>query len=207
MSPAPPPWIVIPAEPDPRDTSDLPTPYRPQDGEACDLAEALRGAWQRTVPGRVLPVVREQDRTWWAPHLDRIPATNRIEEPLDRGSGPGVVVAALRIRGWDPAGRILVLQAEPRASWREIFATADRLLRTAVEDDDEIHVADRVALGTVNAWLLHALHRRPELYLQFERRPNAAWDLGSIYPFIDHVDLWEDLVPAPSDAGERLTTV
>lgn len=63
---------------------------------------------------RVVPVVLEQDRPWWESAVRELPPGNIVEQPFDRGTGVGILLAFLRIFRRDPAARIALLSTPSR---------------------------------------------------------------------------------------------
>jgi len=151
-----------------------------------------------------MPVVREQDRPWWGPLVRDLPAPHVVEEPLDRGSAPGVLVAALRISGWTPHDHILAIAADPDRPWSEARGDAEALMGEPMPAHG-IRTAGRVALGTARGLLRCFSRAQPRLFMTFHRQPHALWDLAATYPFIDAVDLWRDVVDAPVPGAFPLT--
>ena len=58
-------------------------------------------ARRSVAPERIVYSVLEQDRPWWAPELAGHAPENIIEQPFDRGSVPGVFLAAMSIERRD----------------------------------------------------------------------------------------------------------
>lgn len=198
------PWLVIAAKSDARDTASLPKPFRPRSREGtCDLETAHLWALSRSSPEQIVPIVREQDRPWWRKIIAGVPATNVVEEPLDRGSAPGVLVASLRLSRWDPRGRIALVSTDRRRPWPTVFERVEALLDEP--DPTGIKVDGKIAVGPIQAFLELFSRCQPRLFLTFCKRPNAVWDLASTYPFIDHTDVWTEVLAAPTPTGFRLT--
>ncbi|MEX2205624.1 MAG: sugar phosphate nucleotidyltransferase [Myxococcota bacterium] len=82
---------------------------------------------------RIVVVVSEAHRAFWRDELDDLPRKNVIVQPEGRGTGPGILLPALRIRRDDPEARVLVLPSdhhvEDEATLRESLRAALRGLR------------------------------------------------------------------------------
>jgi hypothetical protein len=199
------PWVIIAAESDPRDTADIPLPFRPRSAEGCcDLASAHRWARAQTLPSRILPIVREQDQPWWSRVIASVPAVNVVEEPIDRGSGPGLLVAALRVSGWDPQGELIAISTHRDRPWPEIFDALERMLR-APRSVGELRVNGPTAVGHVGAFLAKFRETQPELYLAFHQRRGSVWNLASVYPYLDCVDAWSEVLSVQTSPEKQLT--
>lgn len=60
-------------------------------------------------PERIVYVLREQDRPWWARDLSGHPKPHIIEQPFDRGSATSVFVGALHIERHEPKAEVWFL--------------------------------------------------------------------------------------------------
>jgi mannose-1-phosphate guanylyltransferase len=61
---------------------------------------------------RVCVIVAAQHRRWWTPLLEDLPPGNVIVQPRNRGTGIGLMYAALHIHARDPRARIMALPAD-----------------------------------------------------------------------------------------------
>ena len=83
---------------------------------------------------RIVAVVTEPQRKWWASELDDLPEGNIVVQPRDRGTAPAVLWSLLRILREDSDARVIILPCdhfvaqEPvlRGSLQEALASADR---------------------------------------------------------------------------------
>lgn len=72
------------------------------------VGRALVGAKALVDPSRVVMVVLEQERPWWSALLSELPPGNIAEQPFDRGSAAGILLALMRIFQQDPNARIVL---------------------------------------------------------------------------------------------------
>ncbi|MBX2811717.1 MAG: hypothetical protein KTR25_07900 [Myxococcales bacterium] len=66
------------------------------------FASYARQAGRVTSPDRIVFAVLERDEPWWSEQLLEHPDENIIVQPIDRGSVPGVSLAAMSIARRDP---------------------------------------------------------------------------------------------------------
>ncbi len=82
---------------------------------------------------RIVVVVSEAHRPFWRDELGDLPLENVVIQPESRGTAPGILLPALRIRRDDPGARVLVLPSDhhvdDEATLRESFRTALRVVR------------------------------------------------------------------------------
>jgi len=73
-------------------------------------------------------VVLRPHRPWWNQPVSALPSRNLAEQPFDRGSAPGVLLAALRIYRRDPQARVILLsEGCEQISARRIAEAFDRM--------------------------------------------------------------------------------
>ncbi len=103
------------------------------------LRQAIERAGAIVPRDRVVVVVSEAHRPFWRDQLTDLLPENVVVQPENRGTAPGILLPALRIRRDDPEARILVLPSdhhvEDEAALRESFRAA---LRDACEDPARI---------------------------------------------------------------------
>lgn len=87
----------------------------PSKGSRASLERTLEQAAALTGPERLVFVGLEQDRPWWAPMLAKYPGALVIEQPLDRGSGTGIIAASTQLFRRDPNARVLLLDCADAA--------------------------------------------------------------------------------------------
>lgn len=83
---------------------------------------------------RILVVVSAAHRSFWRRQLADLPTENVVVQPENRGTAPGILLPALRIRGEDPGADVVVLPSDhyvaDEATLREAFRGALRGLRS-----------------------------------------------------------------------------
>ncbi len=75
----------------------------------------------------VRAVVLEQERPWWGPALAGYPAQSAVEQPFERGTAVGVLVALYQIQQLDPKAQVVV------ASCESLSAELGREIRSALK--------------------------------------------------------------------------
>lgn len=77
------------------------------------LQETIGRAASIVDHARICTVVAEQHRSWWGPAvLWRLPQSNVIVQPENRGTGNGVLLPLLHIMERDPEARIVILPSD-----------------------------------------------------------------------------------------------
>jgi mannose-1-phosphate guanylyltransferase len=99
-------------------------------GGPCLLQEALQRATAVAPLQRICSVVSEQHRQWWMPILSYLPEQNVIAQPLNRGTGYGILLPLLRIVERDPDATVVLLPADHYLRDEDILAFS---LRRAAE--------------------------------------------------------------------------
>ncbi len=87
----------------------------PSKGSRASLCRTLEQAAALSGPERLVFVGLEQDRPWWAPLLAQYPGALIIEQPLDRGTGTGVLAATTQVFRRDSNARVLLLDCADAA--------------------------------------------------------------------------------------------
>ncbi|HEY6640858.1 sugar phosphate nucleotidyltransferase [Povalibacter sp.] len=93
------------------------------------LSAAIARAKHVAAPERTCSIVSETHRQWWASVLADEPPENVIVQPRGRGTGIGILYAALHIAARDPDARIVVLPADHYVQSEPVL---QRALRSAV---------------------------------------------------------------------------
>jgi mannose-1-phosphate guanylyltransferase len=81
-------------------------------GAGTLLEDTLRRATEIADPERIIVIVDPRHRDWWQPLLQGLPADNVIEQPQNRGTAIGVLLAVLHVRKRDPDARIAFLPSD-----------------------------------------------------------------------------------------------
>jgi mannose-1-phosphate guanylyltransferase len=117
------------------------------------LHDALRRAETAVNLARVCAVVARQHRRWWAPWLAGFPRDNVIEQPRNRGTANGVLLALACVLERDPLANVVILPSDHHVRDETTLCAAMlRALRAVRSDEAEI-----VLLGVVPE------HADPEL--------------------------------------------
>ncbi len=95
-------------------------------GEQTPLQEALSRAGALVARERLCAVVGAAYREWWKPQLWAVRASNTAVQPVDRGTGVGVLQALLQIMRRDPGARVLLLPCERYVARDAVFEHALR---------------------------------------------------------------------------------
>lgn len=113
-----------------RDGTAVPKQYCSLWGDRTLLETTLARAQDVVARERVCTVVAEQHRQWWEPQLWPMRANNTIVQPLNRGTGTGILQAVLYILGRSPEARILLLPTDHDVVQEWVLA---RAMRDALE--------------------------------------------------------------------------
>ncbi|HSD75688.1 MAG TPA: sugar phosphate nucleotidyltransferase [Steroidobacteraceae bacterium] len=81
-------------------------------GGSSLLEETLRRAQSVVARERVTVIVAQQHRRWWKNVLWRLPTSNVVVQPRNRGTANGILLPVLRILARDPLARIAFLPAD-----------------------------------------------------------------------------------------------
>lgn len=78
------------------------------------LEDALRRAGRLVEPERICTIVAQQHRQWWSEcdALSRLPYSNLIVQPRNRGTAIGILYSLLHILAKDPHARVVLLPAD-----------------------------------------------------------------------------------------------
>lgn len=96
---------------------------------------------------RIVAVVTEAQREWWATELDDMPAANLVVQPRNRGTAPAVLWSLLRILDEDPDARVIILPCDH-------FVAQEPVLRRSLQE--------ALVSAETNVVLLGAVPRRTE---------------------------------------------
>lgn len=109
------------------------------------LGQALERARGLCAPDRIVPVVRETHRPWWADELAGLPGDRIISQPDSRGTAVAILVALLRIVVWDGEATVVLLPSDHFVDDERVLADA---LRSATRHAQE-RVGQVTLLGVV----------------------------------------------------------
>lgn len=119
------------------------------------FAPALDRALTISRPERVIASLLESERPWWQAAAARLPVGSHLAQPIDRGSGVGLLVALLRIERVAPDAPVVLFTTD------DLCADAAQLARAALDRLEEapyrIHVVGRapeVAQRRCGLWLV-----------------------------------------------------
>jgi mannose-1-phosphate guanylyltransferase len=122
------------------------------------LTDTLQRAASVVEPDHICVVVAAQHRRWWEPIRSKMPKSNIIVQPSNRGTGNGVLLPLLHILARDPSANIVVLPSDH-------------------------YVRDELALASTLRAAVGALEEHPDLVLLLGIHPDHADpDLGYIVP-------------------------
>lgn len=101
-------------------------------GRALEQAASLAGS------ERLVFVGLEQDRPWWAPLLAKFPGAVLIEQPLDRGTGTGIIAAVTQVLRRDPQARLLLIDGSDAAGLELVWPHILEVLVDGPASDERI---------------------------------------------------------------------
>lgn len=160
-----------------------------------DLAKTLRFARTIVPRQRVLSVLLEQNRPWWGHLVRELPPENLLEQPLDRGSAPGILAAVLRILARDSEAIVVLVCTHAAAPARdEVFAAID-----AARKEDRVVETDTTTVGRARALLEVFRAACPDMVAELAKPEviEAPETLDLIFPFLPDTD-FETAVLAPA---------
>lgn len=102
--------------------------------EASLLHDALRRAQTVTAAAHTCAVVSEHHRSWWQAMDLRIPNSNIIRQPFNRGTAIGILLPLLHILHRDPEAGLLVLPSDHFVRDEAVLAQS---LRAAMDQTRE----------------------------------------------------------------------
>lgn len=96
-------------------------------GHSCSLLhDAVARASRVAAPEQTTVVVSEHHRRWWQGLDLRLPASNLLSQPSNRGTAQGILLPLLRILHRDPEANLLVLPSDHYVSNELVLATSLR---------------------------------------------------------------------------------
>jgi mannose-1-phosphate guanylyltransferase len=117
------------------------------------LVETVKRATSVVEPDHICVVVAAQHRRWWEPMCSKMPKSNIIVQPRNRGTGNGVLLPLLHILAHDPSAFIVLLPSDHYVRDEPALASTLRLAVGALED----HPDQALLLG------MHADDADPDL--------------------------------------------
>ena len=150
---------------------------------------------------RTFAVVLESESPWWGPVLAHLPEENIVEQPIDRGSATGVLLAFLEIFKRDPSAEVVIATSLADPPALAAFAEAraalllDRTDRALVCADDR----GRVSLCVASSAALLRLYgeSQPALLatlVDYVRgSATGMTSLDELYAFLPVVELSRDV--------------
>ncbi len=88
------------------------------------LARTLARARRLVATTRILTVVAEQHREWWARELQGLPAENVVVQPRNRGTAAGILLPLLRLLTRDPDAAVVILPSDHYVEHEEVLRQA-----------------------------------------------------------------------------------
>jgi hypothetical protein len=177
-----------------------------RDLRARHVGGALSVARTLVDPSRIVVVVLEQERPWWQARLLDLPPENVVEQPFDRGSATGILLAAARVRARAPGARVLVffsdvIDASMMGALRDgvEHAAADPRVQLLSGSHDARRggpAAPAVALATASGLLQLFEETQPELVRELLGEGVGPRALDEIYPFLGAVDFRREVLAA-----------
>lgn len=156
-------WVVLysaPGDGPKSTTGDLPSALsgRPH------LPGALRFAHRLCPASRVLVAVLEQEEPWWASATGDLPTENLAQQPLDRGSGVGLLVSLLEVAQRDPHAEVVIFSSDDVCSDAvEIAAQARAQLRLHPERIHLVGRAPRLEDDAGSVWIVPTQEGSPDV--------------------------------------------
>lgn len=93
------------------------------DGRGSPLQSALVRAQRFADPRRIVVVASSEDRWCWARELAGLPESNVLVQPVDRGTGPGVLLPLVRIVQRDPDAIVTIIPSDHRVEDEPLLAS------------------------------------------------------------------------------------
>ncbi len=104
------PWVIVWSEYG-HSRDRIPRSFARSEEGCSPFEQAIRHAERWAARARITPVVLRPQKPWWSQPVESLPQENLAEQPFDRGSAPGILLAILRIYRKDPAARVILLSA------------------------------------------------------------------------------------------------
>jgi mannose-1-phosphate guanylyltransferase len=98
------------------------------------LVATVQRATSVVEPDHICVVVAAQHRRWWEPMCSKMPRSNVIVQPRNRGTGNGVLLPLLHILARDPGALIVLLPSDHYVRDEPALASTLQLAVGALED-------------------------------------------------------------------------
>ena len=133
----------------------------------CPFERALGLAQTWATPDLIVPVVLRPQKPWWARQVGTMPVENLAEQPFNRGSAPGILLAALRVYRKERGARVILLSADS-----DLVSTSDveESLEQVGDRDDVVVLAQ--------AQLSHGATVASRPPVTAYRRVNGDWRMA-----------------------------
>lgn len=187
-------WVILLASEDDRWLSLLarddlslaiPRPFCRVEGKGSLLRQALQRAKSLVSKENILIVVNEQNEEDWRPQLAGFPEENILVQPANRGSGPGILWALLKIlnKSWD--AQVIIMPAGHYISDSPTFEKAlhqalklnkqlyDQVILLGIRPDSSERDHAWIVPGTQDEFGTEAVQN---LYQGTEMGEGALWD-------------------------------
>jgi mannose-1-phosphate guanylyltransferase len=119
------------------DGRSVPKQYWAPEGGRSMLHSTLRRAGRLSPPERILTVVAEHHRRWWAPVLGDRPPGTVLRQPANRGTAVGILFPLLRIHEREADALVAILPSDHHVSDEEILEQGLRRALVLAEDRGE----------------------------------------------------------------------
>jgi mannose-1-phosphate guanylyltransferase len=90
----------------------MPKQYWAPEGGKSLLHSTLRRAGRLSPPERIVTVVVEHHRTWWAPLFRERPRDTLVSQPSNRGTAVGILLPLLHVWERDPEAVVAILPSD-----------------------------------------------------------------------------------------------
>ncbi|MCB9647904.1 MAG: hypothetical protein H6730_15045 [Deltaproteobacteria bacterium] len=156
-------WVVLYSAPEdgPKSTTTAPSAVR---WGRPHLPRALRCANRIAPSERVLVAVLEQEEPWWSSVTGDLPRENLAQQPLDRGSGVGLLVTLLEVAQRDPEAEVVLFTSDEVCVDAAELAARGRA-QLALQPD-RIHLVGRAPRPEDNGgsvWVVPGGHARGDV--------------------------------------------
>jgi mannose-1-phosphate guanylyltransferase len=117
-----------------RDGVSTPKQYCSLRGGRSLMADAIARAARIVPRKRVVVIVAEEHRTFWASELKDLPPENLIVQPRNRGTAPGLLLPLLTIQERDPGARVAVIPSDHHVEREEVLEGSMRIALASLDE-------------------------------------------------------------------------